>query len=173
MACVIIFLLFIAACTQKMARQPKYRPLEPSNFFRDGQSSRPLVPGTIAREDAGTNFTNLLAFKSGDTYVDSIPIPVTAQLIERGRERYEIYCAMCHGKTGEGDGTVTGTLSYRFPPPPPFSSDEVRHHPAGFYFDVITNGYRTMGRYSHQVNARDRWAVIAYIRKLQGSNTYK
>src|SRR5918911_1313334 len=166
-ACAVICLLFVTACTQKMAHQPTYRPLAPSDFFGDGRSARPAVPGTVAREDEGISLPNLSVFKSGDAYVDSIPLPVTPQLVERGRGRYEIYCAACHGHTGEGDGPVAGTQDYRFPPPLPFSADEVRARPAGFYFDVMTNGYQAMGRYSHQVSARDRWAIIAYIRELQ------
>lgn len=166
-ACAIFCLLFAAACTQKMAQQPKYRPLAPSQFFSDGRSSRPIVPSTVAREDEGIGPPNLSVFKSGGAYVDSIPLRVTSELVERGRVRYEIYCAACHGHTGEGDGPVAGNLNYRFPPPLPFSADEVRARPAGFYFDVITNGYQAMGRYSHQVSARDRWAIIAYIRELQ------
>ena len=163
----VICLLFAAACTQKMAHQPKYGPLAPSDFFGDGLSSRPVVPGTVAREEGGNDSANLSAYKSGGAYVDRIPLPVTPQSVERGRGRYEIYCAACHGRTGEGDGPVAGTQDYRFPPPLPFSADEVRARPVGFYFDVMTNGYQTMGRYAHQVNARDRWAIIAYIRELQ------
>ena len=166
-ACALICLLLAAGCTQKMAHQPKYRPLAPGDFYGDGLSARPTVPGTVAREDASVSSPDLSVFKSGGAYVDTIPLPVTPQLVERGRGRYEIFCAACHGKTGEGDGPVAGTLDYRFPPPLPFSADEVRARPAGFYFDVITNGYREMGRYSHQVGARDRWAIIAYIRELQ------
>ena len=166
-ACALVCLLLAAGCTQKMARQPKYRPLAPSDFFGDRLSARPFVPGTVAREENVDDSANLSAYKSGDAYVDSIPLPVTPQLVERGRGRYEIFCAACHGHAGEGDGPVAGTQDYRFPPPLPFSAAEVRAHPAGFYFDVMTNGYQAMGRYSHQVSARDRWAIIAYIRELQ------
>jgi mono/diheme cytochrome c family protein len=165
--CAAMCLLFAAACTQKMAHQPEYRPLAPSDFYGDRLSARPAVPGAVARGGGVPGPQDLNTYKSGDAYVDTIPLPLTPQLVEQGRGRYEIYCAACHGKTGEGDGPVAGTQDYRFPPPLPFSADEVRARPAGFYFDVMTNGYREMGRYSHQVGARDRWAIIAYIRELQ------
>lgn len=164
--CVAICLLCTTACTQQMTRQPKHRPLAPSNFFGDGQSARPFVPGTVARAGA-SDVPDMSAYKSGDAYVDTIPLQVTPQLVARGRERYEIFCAMCHGHTGAGDGPVAGTMDNRFPPPRPFSADEVRARPTGFYFDVITNGYQPMGRYAHQVSVPDRWAIIAYIRALQ------
>jgi mono/diheme cytochrome c family protein len=150
-----------------MARQPRYGPLAPGDFFSDRQSSRPSVPGTVAREEGESDSPDLSAYKRGDAYVETIPLPVTPQLVERGRGRYEIYCAACHGHTGDGDGPVAGETDYRFPPPLPFSAEEVRARPAGFYFDVLTNGYREMGRYAHQLSARDRWAIIAYMRDLQ------
>jgi mono/diheme cytochrome c family protein len=166
-ACALVCLLLAAACTQKMAHQPKYGPLAPSDFFGDRLSARPIVSGAVAREEKGDDSASMSAYKSGGAYVDTIPLPLTPQLVERGRERYEIFCAACHGRTGEGDGPVAGTQDYRFPPPLPFSAEEVRARPAGFYFEVMTKGYREMGRYSHQVSARDRWAIIAYIRELQ------
>jgi mono/diheme cytochrome c family protein len=120
------------------------------------------VPGVIARDYKPG--TESFPFKSGESYVDGLPFPVTSEVTERGRERYEIFCAMCHGSQGEGGGPV---VQRGFPPPQSFLTDEVRHHPTGFYFDVISNGYREMGRYGFQLSERDRWAIVAYIRQLQ------
>lgn len=158
----LLCLLLTTACEQRMANQPKYQPLEPSAFFRNGQSSRPLVPGTIAREPSNKGANESFISKSAGA--NDFPSPVTPAVVERGRERYEIFCAMCHGAEGLGDGSV---VARGFTQPKSFLADEVRKSSNRFYFDVITNGYSGMGRYSHQVMERDRWAIIAYIRELQ------
>ena len=166
----VVFLVFTCALclfvagSQKMAEQPKSVPLESSRFFKDRQSARVPVPGTVAREYKNTAAPELSVFKSGTGYVDGLPFPVTLEVLAHGRERYNIYCAVCHGRNGDGDGPV---VQHGFSPPPSFYLDEVRGHPTGLYFDIITNGYGTMGRYSYQVNEPDRWAIIAYIRGLQ------
>lgn len=154
----------VAAGAQHMAKQPKYLPLESSTFFQDKQSARPPVPGTVAREYKPKAAVALSVFKSDMGYVDSFPFPITLEVLARGRERYNIYCAVCHGRNGDGDGPV---VQSGFSPPPSLSLDEVRGHPIGWYCDIITNGYGAMGRYGYQVNEPDRWAIIAYIRELQ------
>ncbi len=157
------FCLSFAACAQQMSREPKFKPLEPTSFFKNNASARPVVPGTVAR-DYRKEDASLSVVKSGDAYTNDFPFPVTRELIERGRERYNINCAVCHSYTGDGDGMI---VRRGFSPPPSFHADIVRRQPVGFYFDVITNGYGAMGRYGYQVTARDRWAIIAYIRALQ------
>ncbi|MGI8654912.1 MAG: c-type cytochrome [Pyrinomonadaceae bacterium] len=157
-----MLLMLATACAQQMSRQPKYKPLEPSAFFENNTSARPVVPGTVARNVDKENAPTIV--KNGDAYTNAFPFPLTRELLERGRERYEINCAVCHGLVGAGDGMI---VQRGFSPPPSFHRDDVRAQPVGFYFDVITNGYGAMGRYGYQITARDRWAIIAYIRALQ------
>lgn len=151
------------ACRQDMAEQPRYDPLEPSGFFPDGQSARPRVPGTVARGQHGDTAA-LSAAKVGDTFVDTFPFPVTGEMLSRGQERYNIFCAPCHSRTGDGDGMI---VRRGFRRPPSFHIDRLRAAPVGHFFDVITNGFGAMPDYAAQISMRDRWAVIAYMRALQ------
>ncbi|HBY99034.1 MAG: cytochrome c [Ardenticatenaceae bacterium] len=158
-----ICLVLTVACTQKMAVQPKYRPLEPSTFFADGQSARHLVPDTVPRGFVVSD-TLLYTGRSGQTLADTFPFTVTMEILERGQERYGIFCAPCHGFAGQGDGMV---VRRGFSPPPSFHIDRLRNAPPGHFFDVMTNGFGAMPSYAPQVPVRDRWAIIAYIRALQ------
>ncbi|MGH7966459.1 MAG: c-type cytochrome [Candidatus Binatia bacterium] len=151
------------ACRQDMADQPRYDPLEPSTFFADGQSARPLVPGTVARGRL-VDEASLFAAKAGEAFVDTFPLPVTGEVLSRGQERYNIFCAPCHSRTGDGDGMI---VRRGFRRPPSFHSDRLRESPVGYFFDVITNGFGAMPDYAAQIPVRDRWAVIAYTRALQ------
>jgi mono/diheme cytochrome c family protein len=99
--------------------------------------------------------------------VDTFPFPVTKEVVERGRERYQIFCAMCHGATGAGDGMI---VRRGYKQPPSYFTEDLRNAPVGHFFDVITNGWGSMPRYSQQIPAQDRWAIIAYIRALQLSH---
>jgi mono/diheme cytochrome c family protein len=159
----LVGLVLTAGCRQDMHDQPKYRPLRSSAFFADGSSARPLVDGTIARgtlqEDAAF-FTG----KVGNTAVKELPFPVDAHVLDRGQERYNIFCTPCHDSTGSGRGMVV-QRGYR--PPPSFHDERLRMADPGYYFDVITNGFGAMPDYRMQLSARDRWAVVAYIRALQ------
>ena len=157
------FFLFLGGCRQQMGQQPKYRPLEASTFFADGRSAREPVRGTVARNLLGNDGVPA-AFKTGNTYVVNFPYPITLELLARGQERFNIHCAPCHSQTGDGNGMI---VRRGFSPPPSFHAAEVRGQPVGFYFDVITNGYGAMASYAAQVSAKDRWAIIAYIRALQ------
>jgi mono/diheme cytochrome c family protein len=152
-----------AGCRQDMHDAPRYEPYEKSEFFADGRSARPLVAGTVARghlrEDAA-----LYTGKSGTAFVDAIPLPVDEKMMRRGRERFGIYCIPCHGRSGRGDGIVV-RRGYRRPAS--FHEDRLRAQPDGYFFDVMTNGFGAMPDYAAQVNARDRWAIVAYIRALQ------
>lgn len=156
-------LLAATACRQDMHNQPKYRPLRDSAFFRDGASARPLVEGTVAR---GTLQTDEAFFtgKTGTALVTDMPIAVDEHVLDRGEERYNIFCAPCHGRTGDGRGMVV-QRGYR--QPPAFGEDRLRAREAGHFFDVITNGFGAMPDYKTVISPRDRWAIVAYIRVLQ------
>lgn len=163
-ACVFACRVFASSCAQKMAEQPKMLPYEESKFFNDHSSARPVVPDTVARGNE-PNAVLPAAYKTANGgYVDALPFPLTEEVLQRGREHYEIFCSMCHGYTGEGDGMIPRR---GFSVPPSLHRDDVRAKPIGFYFDVITNGYGARGRYSYQIAERDRWAITAYIRALQ------
>jgi mono/diheme cytochrome c family protein len=146
-----------------MQDQPKYVPLRESTFFSDSRSARPIVAGTIARghlqEDA-----LLYTGKVNGADATMFPFRVDGQRLARGRERYEIYCSPCHGRTGSGDGMIVRRGYKR---PPTYHDDRLRDAPVGHYFDVITNGFGAMPDYAVQLTAEDRWNVIAYIRALQ------
>jgi mono/diheme cytochrome c family protein len=156
--------LMALGCNQRMAQEPRYRALQPSEFFADGSSARPLPEDTVARghlQDDALLFTGKDA--SGQDSAQ-LPFAVTPDVLDRGRERFEIYCVECHGYTGDGDGMV---VQRGFLPPPSFNSDTLRAAPVGHFFDVITNGFGAMPSYANQVPVTDRWAIIAYIRALQ------
>lgn len=148
---------------QKMARQPRYDPLEPSDFFADGMAARPRVAGTVARGELVTN-PFLATGKINGADGDGFPFPVTAQVIDRGNERFDIYCSECHGRLGDGNGMIP---SRGFRRPPSFHTDTLRAAPTGHFFDVMTNGFGAMPTYAPQVPVNDRWAIVAYIRVLQ------
>jgi mono/diheme cytochrome c family protein len=162
---VVMGLLLVAAagCRQDMHDQPKYRPLRESAFFANTSSARTLVEGTIAR---GTLQTDAPFFtgKNGALFVSELPFPVTHEVLERGQERFNIYCTPCHGMTGAGNGMV---VQRGYPTPPSFHIDRLRNIEAGYFFDVMTNGFGRMPDYRGQVTPRDRWNIVAYIRALQ------
>jgi mono/diheme cytochrome c family protein len=155
--------LTAGACRQDMHNQPKYRPLRATTFFDNGSSARPLVEGTIARgtlKEDEAFFTG----KIGTTPVTELPFAVDERVLDRGEERYNIYCTPCHDRTGSGNGMVV-QRGYR--PPASFHDDRLRAAPAGHFFDVMTNGFGAMPDYRVQISPRDRWAIVAYIRALQ------
>jgi mono/diheme cytochrome c family protein len=205
----------LVGCAQNLSEQPRYKPLDPSEFFPDGASARQPVPGTVARgrldndpqfyagkintqpsqPTPGTNTQgqtgqtgngdqgngavppgtteqpgdpNSGAMVQGIVGVGedttTFPYPVTRSILERGHERYNIYCMPCHGLAGYGDGMI---VQRGFSPPPSFHTDRLRQAPVGHFYDVITNGYGAMYSYASRVSPDDRWAIIAYIRALQ------
>jgi len=159
----LICLAVVAGCRQDMHNQPKYRPLRASAFFDNASSARPLVEGTIAR---GTLQTDAAFFtgKNGALLVAELPFPVTQEVLDRGQERFNIYCTPCHDATGGGRGMV---VQRGYPTPQSFHSDRLRQIEAGYFFDVMTNGFGRMPDYRAQVTPRDRWNIVAYIRALQ------
>jgi hypothetical protein len=154
-----------AACRQQMAEQPRYEPLAKSDFFADGRASRPLVPGTVARGQLHED-TLLHEGRVGGEVAAVFPFPVTREVIERGRERFDIFCSPCHGRVGDGKGMV---VRRGFPEAQSLHIDRLRAERAGYFFDVVTNGFGRMQGYAAQVPVRDRWAIVAYVRVLQRS----
>lgn len=154
-----------AGCHQDMRDQPRYEGLEPSVFFADGKSARHPVPGTVARGylDADDPFRT---GRDGTQLLTKIPGEVDRAMLERGRERFNIFCAVCHARSGEGDGMI---VLRGFKRPPSLHEDRLRQAPAGHFFDVITNGIGVMPHYRVQIAPEDRWAIVAYIRALQWS----
>jgi mono/diheme cytochrome c family protein len=155
--------LVLNACRQDMYNQPRTKTYSATEFFADGTSARPLPAHTIEYHGARANeafYTGL----TNNVLVAAMPLPVTPQLLERGRERFDIYCAVCHGATGEGNGEI---VQRGFPAPPTYHSDRLRNAPIGHFYDVITNGYGVMYSYASRVEPNDRWAIAAYIRALQ------
>ena len=177
-----------AACGVRfdMQDQPRYKAFKKSEFFADGRASRDLPEGTVARGLLKANkalYTGKIdnpdpnvqvqttTDASGNTLVssfpndiDEFPLPVTKELVERGRDRYNIYCIVCHGPTGNADGMI---VRRGFPQPPTYHDDRLRNAPVGHFFDVMTNGWGKMNSYAGQVSVVDRWAIVAYIRALQ------
>jgi mono/diheme cytochrome c family protein len=159
----------LAGCRQDMQDQPKFYPQRGTTFYADGRSVRPQVENTVARNqgNADTYFaTGLIAGKEGD----GLPIPLTMDTIERGQERYNVYCTPCHSRVGNGDGMIV-QRGYR--PAGNFHTDRLRNAPLGHFFAVMTNGYGAMPDYAAQVTPEDRWAIAAYIRALQLSQDAK
>jgi hypothetical protein len=155
--------VFATGCSQQMGNEPYYRPLEPSDFFGDGQSARPLVEGTVAR---GHLRTDRLFFtgKNGKDLSNVFPFPVTREVVERGRQRFQIFCTPSHGALGTGDGVV---VQRGFRTPPSYHIDRLRQAPVGHFYDVQTNGFGAMASYASRIPPRDRWAIASYIRALQ------
>ncbi len=148
-----------------MRDQPKYEPYEESVFFEDGQSSRPVVANTIARGNLRID-THYYEGKVDGIYVDSFPFEITLEVVERGQERYNIYCAPCHGQVGDGLGMI---VQRGLKKPSSFHIPRLRDESVGYYYDVISNGFGSMYSYASRVPPEDRWAIIAYIRALQYS----
>ncbi len=158
--CVAVALPFLAGCSlkQDMALQPKNRPLSPSDFFADGRSERPLLENTVARGSVAED--ELLVSKESNSF----PLPLTQELLERGENRYKIFCTPCHGLQGDGNGMVAMRGMKH---PPSYHEDRLRQVPNGYLYDVIGNGFGAMLGYSAQIAPRDRWAIVAYVRALQ------
>lgn len=147
-----------------MQVEPRVNPLARSDFFPDHRSARPLVEGTVARGDVRAD-TYFYTGKIGDTPGNYMPFPVTKEVMDRGRERFDIYCAPCHSRMGDGNGFVPSRGFSR--KPPSYHIPRLEKAPLGYFFDVMTNGYGIMPDYAAQIPPRDRWCIVAYIRALQ------
>ena len=164
LALAICFAAATPACRRDMFKQPFSKPLERSDFFRDNEmASRPLVPFTVARGQLNQDEA-FYTGKIGTNLVEEFPFPITGRILERGRERFDIYCAPCHARTGEGNGMI---VQRGFPVPPSYHIDRLRQAPPGYFVDVITRGYGIMYSYGDRVQPPDRWAIAAYNRALQ------
>lgn len=156
-------LLVLVGCRQDMHDQPRFKPLAKSDFYTDQRSSRPQVEGTVARGQLHED-TYFYTGKIGNNPGDYMPFAVTAADLARGRERFNIYCAPCHSRAGDGTGMI---VQRGFKAPPSFHIERLRKVPLGYFFDVMTNGFGAMPDYSSQISPKDRWEIVAYIRALQ------
>ena len=175
-----------SACRYDMQDQPRYKQFKKSDFFNDHKAMRELPQGTVARgflrdnkafyqgkkENADANAVATTGTDArGNTVVTSFPnaieknpVPITAELVDRGEERYKVFCMVCHGPVGNGDGMI---VRRGYPQPPSYNDDRLRNAPDGHFYDVITNGWGKMNSYGSMVPPEDRWAIVAYIRALQ------
>lgn len=179
------FLLLNLGCRYDMQDQPRYKSYKSSTFFNNGMGSRMPVEGTVARgflkedkalytgkKDVVSNApVQTVTDASGNTLVssfpdaiDTFPIEVTKETLDRGETKYKIFCGVCHGPVGNGDGMI---VRRGFSKPPTYHDDRLRNAPVGHFFDVATNGWGRMSGYASQITVNDRWAIVAYIRALQ------
>jgi mono/diheme cytochrome c family protein len=155
--------LALAGCRQDMHDAPSYDPLQQTDFFANGAASRTLVANTVARGQLRVD-EHFYTGKVNGQVVTEFPMPVTEDMLNRGQERFNVYCSPCHGRTGQGDGMI---VQRGFRAPPSYHEERLRNAPVGYFFDVMTNGFGAMQDYSAQVTVPDRWAIAAYIRALQ------
>ena len=164
--CLLTSAALASGCRQDMHDAPRYDPLEASTFLPKGSSAQPLVPGTVARGQLGDDEllnTGRIAGAVADVY----PFPITRADLDRGEQRFNIYCSPCHGRTGEGNGMV---VQRGYKQAASYHIDRLRQAPAGYFFDVISNGFGAMPDYRAQVTPDDRWRIVAYVRALQLSH---
>ena len=167
-------LLVLAGCRQDMHDQPRFKPLAKSDFYSDMRSARAPVEGTVsARDPLRTEDPNFYDAYFQTGYVgnvpgDYMPFPVDAEVLARGQQRFNIYCAPCHSRVGDGNGMVA---QRGFRPPPSYHTERLRKAPLGYLFGVISNGFGAMPDYAGQIPARDRWAIVAYVKALQLSQS--
>lgn len=161
-----ISLILLTGCSFKgsMNVQAYNRPLTASEFFADGRSSRSLIEGTVPQTDQLLTDSVLTGKNENGDLLTYNPVPITIELVNRGQERYEIYCEVCHGLDGHADGKA---ISLGFPAPPDLLDSNAQALSDGKMFDIITNGQVTMLSYAYRVKTPDRWAIIAYIRAMQ------
>ena len=159
--------LLVGGCRNDMHHQAKIKPFRESTFFADGTSARPLPEGTVARGFLRADAALWRGQGPDGKFVEQIPVPLTRALLLRGQERFNIFCSPCHGRTGEGQGMI---VQRGFKRPNSFHVDRLRAERAGYFFDVMTNGFGQMSSYAVQVTPEDRWAIVAWIRTLQASH---
>ncbi len=159
-----LLLMFLCAgCRRDMADQAREKPLAAESFFADGMASRSPPAHTVARGQLRED-PHFFTGKDGDKFITLLPVPVTLDLLKRGRERYDICCSVCHDRTGSGRGII---VERGFPAPPSLHIDRLREADIGWFFEVITHGHGVMYPYAARVEPGDRWAIAAYIRALQ------
>jgi len=163
----LVAITFLFGCRLDMHIQPKYLPYEPTNFFADGRSERQPVPGTVARGHLRLDELFYTGRENG-VVSNRFPFPITRADLDRGRERYNIYCTPCHDYTGSGRGMI---VQRGFPQPPSYHIQRLREAPVGHFFEVMTDGFGAMYSYAARVDPADRWRIAAYIRVLQLSES--
>jgi hypothetical protein len=166
--CYALLALAVLGCHPDMWVQPKHRAQDGSDFFADGSTSRLPVEGTVAYGDVKDNDALYRGYVDGKL-VDQMPLPVTRELLERGQERFEVFCKHCHGMVGDGQGMIAQRGYNVERPVATYHTDRLREMPIGHFFDVITNGYGAMFPFSDRIPVEDRWAIAGYIRVLQKS----
>jgi hypothetical protein len=155
--------VLVTGCRQDMHDQPKFKPYRATSFFADDRSARPLVEGVVARGDLQED-EHLYKGRENGAPATTFPFPITLEVLQRGQERFNIYCSPCHGRLGDGEGMI---VQRGLKHPPSFHIDRLREAPPGYFFTVISNGFGVMFDYADRVPVKDRWAIIAYIRALQ------
>ena len=160
---VVLLALGAAACRQDMHNAPRYKPLAASDFFADGRASRNLPAGTVARGWLRADEALYTGRANGELLAE-FPFPITNTEMQRGRDRYNIYCTPCHGILGDGQGMVVQRGLRRAAS---YHQDRLRDEKVGYFFDVVTNGFGAMQGYAEQIPVRDRWLIVAYVRALQ------
>jgi len=153
----------LMSCRQDMHDQPKFKGYRGTSLFADKRSARPVVEGTVARGQLRED-EKFYTGKADGKPIAELPVPLTRQLLDRGRERYDIFCAPCHDRTGAGLGMV---VRRGFRRPNSLHIDRLRESPVGYFYDVMTSGFGSMADYAAQIEPADRWAITAYIRALQ------
>jgi mono/diheme cytochrome c family protein len=156
-------LAFVAGCRQDMHNAPRYEPLEASTLFADGSSARQPVEGTVPRGALNADEA-LFTGKTDGVAVKEMPFAITAADLDRGQQRFNIYCTPCHDQSGNGNGMVV-QRGYRRPPS--FHIDRLKQADVGYMFDVVSNGFGAMPDYKAQIDVRDRWRIVAYVKALQ------
>lgn len=156
-------LLVAVGCRQDMHDQPRYEPYESSELFSDGTSALAPVPGTVARGQLQED-RMLYTGRQGEAFAAVFPFEITMADLERGQQRYDIYCSVCHDRAGTGNGMI---VRRGFPKPQSFHQDRLQAAPPGYFFNAITNGFGKMYSYRARVKTEDRWRIAAYIRALQ------
>jgi cytochrome c553 len=167
--CIGAVAILLSGCRLDMHLQPKYLPYAKTDFFADGRSERQPVPGTVARGQLRVDELFYTGRENG-VVVDKFPFTITRADLERGRERFNVYCTPCHDYTGGGRGMI---VQRGFPQPPSYHIQRLRDAPAGHFFEVMTNGFGAMYSYAARIEPADRWRIAAYIRVLQLSQNAK
>jgi mono/diheme cytochrome c family protein len=161
----IILSLLLAGCRQDMHNQPRYKPLAATEFFGDGRSARPEIEGTVARGHLRIDQARYTG-KVNDQEVDYFPFPITRADLERGQERFNIFCSPCHSRIGDGNGMV---VRRGFRQAASYHTQRLIDAPVGHFFFVMTNGFGAMPSYGSRIEPDDRWRIAAYVRVLQFS----
>lgn len=150
-----------------MDDQQKYKAQSESGYFADGRTMRIPVEGTVARNELFKDTAYYQGKTENGNFIENSPISADNLVLQRGKNRYNVYCAPCHNFNGDGKGII---ISKGFLPPPDFHQQKYREYPDGQIYDVVSNGFRNMPKYNHQIPVKDRWAIVAYVRDLQQEN---